>query len=106
MKTSSLLSILTICCILFLRCSSAKNLPEQDNNDLERLLKRLQKDPGDTRSVDAFTAAYQKLQQQRLALIKDLEKDGSALSTEAILKEYNLLQQLYLSVESIPGLPN
>lgn len=106
MRASYFFTALMMSCFIFLQCSSSKIMPNQTSNDLDKLLKKLQKDPADTRSADLFTAGYQKIQLQHLGSIKELEKDQSVLSTEAILKRYDALQQLYNSVQSIPGLTN
>ena len=106
MTTSFQYSLLIVSCIFFLQCNSAKKIPGHAGNDFERLIKKLEKNPTDEKTFESIGSVYKKEQQQHLAKIEMLEKDRSVLNTELILKEYIALQQLYSSLQSVPGLSN
>lgn len=105
MKTSLNLMLIFSCATL-LQCSPANKVKETSTPDFERLVKKLQKNPADDKSIAILGKEYKKLQQEHLLKIHSLEKISSVTNNELIFSEYKNLQDLYQSIKTIPGLIN
>ena len=95
---------LVISCFIFLQCNTSKKIQEPTNDEFGRLVKRLQKDPAEEKSIALLTKKYITLRQSHLSKIETLEKDQSVLNIELIFKEYTSLQQYFSAIQAIPGL--
>ena len=91
--------------LLFVGCKSAsKAFHQGDYADAVELgIKKLQKDPSDADTRDLVKTAYTYAVNQSAARIRNLSNSTSEDRYEAILREYNRLQDLYETIHQSPA---
>ncbi|TMI63381.1 MAG: hypothetical protein E6H07_11385 [Bacteroidetes bacterium] len=108
-KADRMLSYITriltpVICIIFLQCSSQKNIQQPEDNSFEKQINKLQKNPRDEKTISSVSKQYKSLQQSHLVRLNEVPPATLTNKNEIIYEEYKALQQLYISIQSIPGL--
>ena len=90
--------------ILFVSCKTTSKAYNKGDyaNAIELGVKKLQKDPYDTEIRDLIKSAYTYAVNQYEANIRNLSGSSNDNRYEAILKEYNKLQDLYNTIQESP----
>lgn len=104
MKTSIACIKFLLCCFIFLKCSSGNKFSEQPATDIEKLLKKFEKDSHNENTLSQIHEVYNQTSQRRLTDIKALEINPTTPNIEAALNSYKNLQQLYVQIHEITGL--
>ncbi len=104
MKTSIACIQFLLCCFIFLNCSSGNKYSEQPVTDIEKLLKKFEKDSHNENTLSQIHEIYNQTCRRLLTGIKSLEINPTTPNTEAALNSYKNLQQLYTQIHEITGL--
>jgi hypothetical protein len=101
-------SYLFAACVLFAGCKSAsKAYNKGDYTDaIELGVKKLQKDPYDAETKDLVKSAYTYAVNQHEENIRVLSVSNNENKYEAILREYNKLQDMYNTIQGSPAAAN
>ena len=95
---------LLLASFFFYSCKSASKAYNQGDyaDAIELGVKKLQKDPADAETRDLVKSAYSFAVNQSEANIRSLANSNNDNRYEAILREYNRLQDLYFTIQSSP----
>jgi hypothetical protein len=96
--------LIPIVCIIFLQCSSQKNIQQPENNSFERQINKLQKNPGDEKTSALVLKQYESLRESHLTRLNETIASVLSNKNEIIYDVYKALQQLFTTIQSIPGL--
>src|SRR4051812_28648764 len=90
--------------LFFAGCKTASKAYDHGNyqDAIELGVKKLQKDPSDAETRDLIKSAYTYAVNQYESNIRNLSNSSSDNRYEAILKEYNRLQDLYETIHQSP----
>ncbi len=103
-----LYSLLIAASFFFISCKTASKSYDKGNYDdaIELGVKKLQKDPTDNETKDLVKSAYTYAVNEHEANIRNLSGSSNDNRYEAILKEYNKLQDLYNNIHESPAAVN
>lgn len=104
-----LIGLLLIICFVLSSCTSSRKLLEKGKYDqaIEKSVKALRKDPGDTKEFNVLKEAYQKANYFDNDRIAYLKNEGRSENWLEIYTLYSQLESRQNWIESLPGnLPN
>ena len=97
-------SLLFVAILFFIGCRTASKAYNKGNyaDAIELGIKKLQKEPADAETKDLVKSAYTVAVNEHEQAIRTLSGSANESRYEAILKEYNKLQDLYNTIQSSP----
>jgi hypothetical protein len=94
---------IAVICSSFITCKTAHPVQNESGPDIGYLIKKIQKDPGNEKTVEQLKQKYTDEVQLHESKINDLNKTDIPENKEQVLFEYSSLQNLYNSISSVPG---